>query len=95
MERSVLSQILDQLEGVEKKADGHYQVPEETRVSAYVGAPGEGMVITDVDEWQLEDAFLRVGGRENGTIFFLAYEDLHAVSSRPPKAPAGRRTGFA
>ncbi len=95
MERAVLSEVFEKLEGVKKAADAGYEVPEELRVSMYLGTPGEGMVINQVETCRLGDTLLEVSSRESGTLFFIAYEDLRAVSCRVPKSTAGRRTGFA
>ncbi len=94
MERAVLTQILERLDGVEKAAGG-YEMAEDLRVTMFVGPPGDGMSITQIESCQLLDAILEVHSRESGTVFFIAYEDLHAVSCRRPKTPTGRRTGFA
>lgn len=94
MERAVLTQILERLDGVTKAANG-YDMAEDLRITVFVGPPGDGMSITQVENCRLSEAFLEIRSRESGTVFFIAYEDLHAVSCRPPKSPTGRRTGFA
>ncbi len=94
MTRDVLMQILSRCDGIKTKSET-FDVAEGHHVSFYVGQPGQAMVVTDVDRGTLEAGFVEVRTRETHTTFFLDYDAIHAVASRPPKEEEKRRAGFA
>jgi hypothetical protein len=94
MTRDVLQTILSRAGGV-KYEDGRFDVEKGHHVSIYVGQPGQAMVVSDVAGGKLEEGFVEIITRETRTTSFLAYDAVHAVSTRPPEEEEKRRAGFA
>jgi hypothetical protein len=93
MTPKVLEQILGRIEGVERKDHG-YAVGEDHHLSFYVGQPGQAMVVSDVIRCHLHEEHVELLTRETHTTVFVACEDIHAVTARPPKEDEQRRAGF-
>lgn len=95
MQRSTLDQILQQSESFAAADPNRFEVLEGHRVALHLGRPGRGLQVAEVKFCRLQEAFLEITSGDDGTVFFVEYGDVHALSCRPPKAASGRRTGFA
>ncbi len=94
MTRDTLASILARADGV-TLTDGRFEVGEKHHLSVYVGQPGQAMVMSDIAKGELVEGFLEIVTRETRTKSFLAYDAVHAVSTRPPDEEEKRRAGFA
>ena len=94
MKRDVIEKVLARTPGVEASKD-RYKVGEDHRLSLYLGEAGRAMVVGEVDRIVLDEDFLEVTTREDGTTLYVTYDAVQAVSLRPPKDRSGRRAGFA
>lgn len=92
MTRELLTQMLKAAPGIEGKG-AKYETQEGHRVSFYLGQEGRGIVVNEVLNLELHDAFLQLTTEEQGEIF-TAYESVHSLTTKALKEHAPKRTGF-
>jgi hypothetical protein len=93
MTRETLQAILRSAKGIAEK-NGVFRVPTDHRVAVYLGTEGNGMVVNQVEEIKLEDAFVTLSTAEIGQVY-AEYGTVYAVSVKPPKPNAPSKAGFA
>ena len=79
--------------GLQEKGNT-FRAAAEQRVTFYLGSDGRGLVVSQIEEVRLEDAFIALRTKEVAQIF-ADYGALYAVSLQPPKENAPKKAGFA
>jgi hypothetical protein len=93
MQRDVLQKILQTATGILDKG-GVFIAPSEHRVTFYIGREGRGVVVSEVEEVRLHDAFAQIVGHDAGEVY-AEYSEITAVSVKAPKGDVKPRAGFA
>jgi len=93
MQRDVLQKVLQTATGLVEKGTT-YSAPSEHRVTVYLGREGRGVVVSEVEEVRLHDAFVQIIARDAGEVY-AEYAEISALSVKPPKGDMKARAGFA
>jgi hypothetical protein len=93
MTRDTLQSILRATGNLQEKG-GSYKATAEQRLTFYIGNDGRGLVVSQVEEARLEDAFVLLKTKESASVF-ADYGAVFAVSLQPPKENAPKKAGFA
>jgi len=94
MDRQTLLSILQDAPGVTVDGDA-VSADAERGLNLYVGQPGQAMVIRDVADMKLADDYVSASTRDGKATFYVACDEIHALSTVPPKDKSERRAGFA
>jgi len=94
MNRETLLSILQDAPGVTINGDDVTADPERG-LNLYVGQPGQAMVIRDVSEMRLTENYISASTRDGKATFYVSCDEVHALSTVPPKDKSERRAGFA
>jgi len=95
MTRDTLHTILRAVGGLHEKA-GSFRAQSEQRLTLYLGGDGRGLVVSEIEELRLEDAFVVLKTKEPGQVF-AEYAAIYAVSAQPVKegSTSPKKAGFA
>lgn len=93
MTRDILQTILRAAGNLQEKS-GTFKAAAEQRLTLYLGNDGRGLVVSQVEEARLEDAFVVLKTKEAAQIF-ADYAAIYAVSIQPSKENAPTKAGFA
>jgi hypothetical protein len=94
MTRDTLHTILRASGGREEKPFT-FRASGDQRLTLYLGGDGRGLIVSQIEEIRLDEAYVHVKTREEDQ-FFADYGAVYAVSAQPPKeGSAPKKAGFA
>lgn len=94
MNRDTLHTIL-RASGAREDKPFTFRASNDQRLTLYLGGDGRGLVVSQIEELRLDEAYLLVKTREADQ-FFADYGAVYAVSAQPPKeGTAPKKAGFA
>ena len=92
MTRETLLEIARRAHGTE--ASGSIKFSEDHEVSFYLGEPGQAMAVRRVSECKLEKDFVEITALDPEAHWYVAYDAVFGLASKPSKDRSNRRAGF-
>jgi len=91
MKREILIEILEQSSGL-KKDGAQFIVCDRHLITLYLGKPGSGMVVGDVQKLVPKKSYLEFCAKDKG-VFYVEFETVYGISEKSDAKGSASRSG--